>query len=84
MCSHLGHQLGDLGQVLPLLADNEAMEPGGSGHRGHSIAVGLGGGGGGEGSYKVSSSHKQTTVPDLGLGCHGRSAKEQHQPQEET
>ena len=38
---YLGHLLGDLGQVLSLLADDEAVEPGRSRHRGHAVAVGL-------------------------------------------
>lgn len=39
---HLWHLLGDFGQVLPFLADDEAVEPGGSRDCRDGEAVGLG------------------------------------------
>lgn len=39
---HLGHLLRYLGQVLPFLADDETVKPGGGRHRGDGEAVGLG------------------------------------------
>lgn len=40
--SHLWHLLSDFGQVLPFLADDEAVEPGGSRDGGDGETVGLG------------------------------------------
>ena len=59
---YLGHLLGDLGQVLPLLADDEAVEPGGSGHSGHAVAVGLRGQEGGGGWVYINKARR----PPLG------------------
>lgn len=39
---HLGHLLSDFGQILPFLADDEPVKPGGSRDGRHSKTVGLG------------------------------------------